>query len=94
MITPTIYLNCIQTSGSTTSYSIVSSKWSVQNQTDASKVLDIYENVAVVNKAKIASKLKPLYSFNITFTATISGGTTLSATTLFLITKTPLVLNV
>jgi len=66
----------------------------VQGYADPSSVLDIYTNLAVVNKAKIANLIKPLFSLNVTFTCTITGGTTLQATTQFVITKTPLNLNV
>lgn len=57
-------------------------------------VLDIYQNVAVVNKAKISNLIQPLFSLNITFSCTITDGTTLQASTLFIINKTPLSLNV
>ena len=48
----------------------------------------------MVNKEKIANLIKPLFSLNVTFTCTISGGTTLQASTQFVITKTPLSINV
>jgi hypothetical protein len=95
VISPTIYLNCIDeltnTYSARTKYFFTSVNWFVDGYQDASTFLDIYDKVAVVKKSNI---LKPGFTTNITIKGKLNNGTVISAKTNFIVSKTEIVVNI